>query len=76
LAKPLLGIGRDYHEEKHRSLDSYEENYFADGKPVFYFFREKGEPSRMDSPVPSQVFLFFVYKIDFLTADQIEIASE
>lgn len=48
----------------------------ADGKLVFYFSLEKGEPSRMDSPASSQVFLFFVYKIDFLTADQIEIALE
>ncbi len=48
----------------------------ADGKLVFYFSLEKGEPSEMDSPVPSQVFLFFVYKIDFLTADQIKIALE
>ena len=48
----------------------------ADGKLVFYFSLEKGEPSKMDSPAPSQVFLFFVYKIDFLTADQIEIVLE
>ena len=48
----------------------------ADGKLVFYFSLEKGEPSKMDSPAPSQVFLFFVHKTDFLTADQIEIALE
>lgn len=43
---------------------------------VYLFPGEQGEPSETDSPASSQVFLFFVCKIDFPTADQMEIVSE